>query len=185
MSDKMSLSGVPAVLKPGSGWLGHTTQPRGENGKPTPVTEMELVFELDLSEVETQADYLFPGIRQHCQMVAGLEHYKGETRTARTKLPEMNIVIDYKDDEVFAQGNTVIKKPAQLKIGHKGDAKMVIKVRVKLTAKEQTALSSKMGADIRISMEPTTQDLSEDTELVSANGQKKTRLRVPSEASVN
>jgi len=174
---RFELDNIPAQIKPGgSKWLAAATQPRGPEGEPTQITEHEIHFILKMDDCEGQVEYLFTNAKQFCQMVAGQEHNKGEDRTSRTKLPEMNITILYKDEEVFAQKNVTVKARPQLRVGHKGDAQLIIKPRLKFTSDELNRVVGLIGADTRVSMEPTQVDHSELGEGVTPIEQgKKTR----------
>jgi len=176
---RFELDNIPAQIKPGgSKWLAAATQPRGDEGKPTQITEHEIHFILNMDDCEDQVEFLFANAKQFCQMVAGEEHNKGEDRTARTKLPEMNITILYKNGVVFSQKNVTVKARPQLRVGHKGDAHLVIKPRLKFTDAELAKVAGLIGADTRVSMEPTQVDHSELGEGVTPETAKpKTKTR--------
>jgi len=164
---KFELDMCPATLRPRSTLIAAATMPRGENAKVEKVTEVQLHIELEVDACAKQVEFLFPGAKEYCQIVAGLDHAKGEDRSARTKLPEMNLGIFYREKPVFAQTNTVIKSRAQLKVDDQGEAKLILRPRVKVTGKELAELAQLIEADIRVTMEPTQMDLSEDTTVVT------------------
>jgi len=161
---EFKLENAPAELKGKSTLLSSTTQSR--KNKPTKVTEVKLVFEVDLSADVKGIDFLFPGVDLHCKAVAGLEHYKGKNRTARASLPEMNIKLVYDGVEVLNQKNCPVKTKPQLKINKDGEATLVIRPMVKLDGEELAQIASYIDSDLRISMESAQVDLEHSGENV-------------------
>lgn len=160
----MLLTKVAGVIKPRTVFLNAVTAAAGANAKPTRVTEVELLLELDVTNSLKAIDALFPGADEYAKLVAGREKQcKGEDRTARTKLPEMNVRIFYGDDAepaVDSQACPVKARP-QLKVNEDGEARMIVKPRCKLANKQLTEMAQLIGADVRVTMEPAQVDLAD------------------------
>ena len=161
------LTEAPTTIRPRSQLLAAATMPRGKNAKPEKVTEVELLLEVEVDNCIKETEYLFPDAKKYCDMVASLEHAAGEDRITRTKLPEMNVVISYDGEVIFDQLNCPVKARPQLKVDKKGEAKLILKPRIKATGKELALIAGFIDADVRLSMEPTQTDLSEDGALVT------------------
>lgn len=158
----LDLSEVPVTIKPGSQLKASSTQPRGEGGKPTKITEVELYLVLEVSDHMGLVETLFPGADATAKLVAGDEGHQGCDLSSRTKMPEHNLEISY-DGRIFLdQANCPIKKKAALKINHKGDVQMILRPMVKVSAKELGELGNMVNADCKITMCPTTQDMAVD-----------------------
>jgi hypothetical protein len=158
------LDHVPAVIKPGTSFKDAVTAAGGVNAKPTRMTEVELHLEVNVTECMKQVEDLFPGADAYCKMVAGLEKTcKGEDRSARTKLPEMDVTVWYgaDTDPVFMSQASPIKARVQLKVNEDGDGKIIIKPRVRLNNKALTDMAQLIKAEVKVSMEPSQMDLAE------------------------
>lgn len=161
------LTDAHGTIRPKSQLIAAATMPRGPQAKPSKVTEVELLLELEVDGCIEQTEWLFPGAKLFCQTIASLEHAKGEDRTSRTKLPEMNLTVAYDGKVIFEQSNCPVKKRPQLRVDKDGEAKLILKPRVKCNSKELAQLANMIEADCRFSMEATQTDMSEDTTLVT------------------
>lgn len=171
------LTQVPAVIKPGTAFKDAVTAAGGVNAKPTRMTEVELHLEVNVTDCMKQVEDLFPGADNYCKTVAGLEKAcKGEDRSARTKLPEMDVTVWYgaDTDPVFTSQASPVKARVQLKVNEDGDGKIIIKPRVRLNNKALTDMAQLIKAEVKVSMEPSQMDLSEKAipEPVEKKGKK-------------
>ena len=158
------LDHVPATIKPGTAFKDAVTAAAGVNAKPTRMTEVELHLEVNVTECMKQVEDLFPGADVYCKQVAGMEKAcKGEDRSARTKLPEMDVTVWYgaDTDPVFTSQASPIKARVQLKVNEDGEGKLIIKPRVRLNNKSLTDMAQLIKAEVKLSMEPSQMDLSE------------------------
>ena len=158
------LERVPATIKPGTAFKDAVTAAHGADAKPKRMTEVELHLEVDVSECPDAVEDLFPGADAYCKTVAGLEKQcKGEDRSARTKLPEMNVLVWYgtEAEPVVDCQACSVKSRVLLKVNEDGDGKIIIKPRVRLDNKQLTGMAQLIKADVRVSMEPAQVDLSD------------------------
>lgn len=163
MFGDFKLKGASAVLKPFK-VLTAATAPKGANARPTKVTEVEMVIEVNAENQMKAIEAIFPGVDTYCKQVAGLEQEcKGEDRTARTKLQNASIKIWYGDDKDPAADvvDCPINAKAKLRVGTDGEAVLVLKPRMKLTNGELTAVAQLLAADVRIDLEPCQQSFAE------------------------
>lgn len=162
-----------ATLKPGTSFKDAVTAAGGVNAKPQRMTEVELNLEVDVTECMTAVEDLFPGADVYCKQVAGMEKAcKGEDRSARTKLPEMDVTLWYgtDPDPVFVSKSSPVNARVQLKVNEDGDGKIIIKPRVRLDNKQLTGMAQLIKANVYVSMEPSQMDLA-DAEI--PNGEDK------------
>lgn len=172
------LEKVPAVIKPGTQLLQAVTVAGGANASPRKVTEVKLVLEINVTDCPASVEFLFPGAKVYMDTVAGLEHAKGEDRTARTKLPEMNVRVWYgdgTDEPVFDLAACSVKSRAQLRVDEDGAGKLIIRPCGKFTNKQLADMAQLISADVRVSMEPSQMDLSDVVIAEPAGGKKKGR----------
>ena len=141
------------LLKPNAQLVSAGTVSRG--GKSVKTVDVKAVIEVDVSDdIAKGIDFLFPGISMYLKSVASLEHYKGEDRSSRTSLPEMNIDIHYNESLVLSKKNCPIKGRAQLKINKEGEAKLILRPLMKLDESELPALAEYIDSDLRVTCEP-------------------------------
>lgn len=171
---------VPATIKPGTSFKDAVTAAHGADARPKRMTEVELHLEVDVTECMGAVEDLFPGAEGYCKVVAGLEKQcKGEDRSSRTKLPEMNVSIWYGSDAdpVVACEASPVKSRVQLKVNEDGDGKIVIKPRVRLNDKQLTGMAQLIKAEVYLSMEPSQVDLAEVVIPEPSSGKKKKGTR--------
>jgi hypothetical protein len=173
---EFKLERVPAVIKPGTQLMQAVTVAGGANASPRKVTEVKLVLEIDVTACPKALEFLFPGADVYMKTVAGLEHAKGEDRTARTKLPEMNVRVWYgegTDEPVFDLAGCPVKSRAQLKVDEDGNGKLILRPCGKFTNKQLADMAQLISADVRVSMEAAQMDLAEVTMAEPPDGKKK------------
>lgn len=169
------LVSMPGKLCPGSKLLEHSTAPVGPGAKGVDVTEVHMLLELEPKATHMkQLEYLFPGTDIYCKTVAGLDHAKGEDRTARTKLEDnISLVLCMPDGEEFARFDMAsIKSRPQLKINDEGDAKLIIRPHVRVPDKMLPLLVGMTGADMLVSVDPAQQELPMSTTVTGQGGDK-------------
>lgn len=144
-----------------------TAAPRGKSGKPTKVSEVELELEIDAREILGDLEWLFPNAEVFGQMAAGLDQFRGETRTSKARLGTINLEISYDGRTVIDLNNCQIKKKPKLDFRLGGETFLFLSPIVKLTGAELASLAELVEADVRISIEPTQVDLAETTHLAN------------------
>lgn len=153
----LRLNRVPAVIKPGSSIKDATTSATSESAKPTRFTEVELHLEVDVSQCIKAMEALFPGADAMCKLIAAeSQENKGLDLRARTGLPEMNVKIWYGDETEPAVDvvDSPIKAKVSMRIDQDGDAKIILKPRVKLNNKQLTDMVQLVKAEVKLSLEP-------------------------------
>lgn len=169
------LERVPAVIKPGTQLMQAVTVAGGANASPRKVTEVKLVLEINVTDCPGTVEFLFPGAKVYMDTVAGLEHAKGEDRTARTKLPEMNVRVWYGEEAepVFDLAACSVKSRAQLRVDEDGGGKLILRPCGKFTNKQLADMAQLISADVRVSMEPAQMDLADVVIADPQSGKKK------------
>lgn len=170
------LKKTPGKIRTKSQLLAQGMIASGSNAKPKRVTEVEVILELNPTDCMSAVESLFPGARDYLKIASAQEGFKGEDRSARTKLPEMAVEIFYADEPepVIRMAIATVKARAVLKVGvsEKAESKLIIKPRGKLTDPELVQLVQLLEADIRVSMEPSQVDIGE-SEFLSQSGETK------------
>lgn len=162
-----TLEDVPTTIRPKGTWENATTAPRGPKGKPLPVTECKIPLELDLEGFERQLGEVFPNLDEMCKNVAGQDATGGIDLATRTKVGSINVALKYDGSIFFEQSNCQVMGKPKVFIDKKGEAKLMLAVRVKADEKEMGALSSKINASCFVDIEPSQVDLSDKTELAT------------------
>lgn len=170
-----SLTRAPAVIRPGTSVNATSSVAVGPEARPVRVTEMTLLLHVDPTKNLSEIEPLFPGCKVFCDSIAGDDEAAGEDRTTRAKVPEMSLAISYQGADA-AEGKehvvaewpvAVIKSKPQLRIGEKGEARLVLRCRVKMTDAQLVAVLPLVEADIRVSMKAAQMDISEMTQVAN------------------
>lgn len=151
--------------------LKSTMMPMGQGAKPTRVTEVQLEMELIVEKDDfKKISWLFSDIdlKKVGQTIAGDDSRGGLKMTANTNLPPMNFKLFHDDKEVFDRTDCKVKAKPVLQFMENGDAKLLIKPKVKLVDKEMVQVLSIIDADVKVSTEKTQVDMSEETKLAQA-----------------
>lgn len=149
-----------------------TASPRGKNGKPTKVSEVELELEIKADEILGDLEWSFPGSEEFSKAVASLDHFRGETRTSKAKLGPINLTLSYDGEIVVDLTNCPVKKKPKLDFRTDGEAFFFVSPIVKVTGSELASIAELVEADLRVSLEPTQTDLAETTELANPPAKK-------------